>query len=212
MPGTDRHLNLRRLSAMPLVAFVFFACQPAEQDSGMTAEEETAQVSPADQLLLASAKVALPPEGTRLEDLPDPQSGGAIAVQRYCSACHALPQPSMHSATDWPAVVRRMWLRMGTLGPDYVVPNPEMGERIVILDYLTTNALQVATNLPDGPGRDFFTDTCGQCHELPDPRQHSEADWFVVVRRMNQHMQEILGSTLSAEDIERVVRYLTSVT
>jgi len=212
MPQTDRHLRLRRLSAMPLVAFAFLACQPAEQDSGMSTEEQTAQVSPADQLLLASARVALPPEGTRLEDLPDPEGAGAIAVQRYCSACHAIPQPSMHSATDWPGVVRRMWLRMGTLGPDYVVPKPEMGQRIVILDYLTTNALQVATNLPDGPGRDLVMDTCGQCHELPDPRQHSEEDWFVVVRRMNQHMQDILGSTLSAEDIERVVRYLASVT
>jgi cytochrome c5 len=212
MLKANRNFCLRRLSAMPLVAIVFFACQPVEQDAGMPAEEVTAQVSPADQLLLASARVALPPEGTRLEDLPDPESAGAIAVQRYCVACHAIPQPTMHSATDWPSVARRMWLRMGQLGPDYVVPNPEMGERIVILDYLTANAFQVATSLPEGPGRQFFQDTCGQCHELPDPRQHSEEDWFVVVRRMNQHMQEILGTTLSAEDIERVVRYLASAT
>jgi hypothetical protein len=104
-----------------------------------------------------------------------------------------------------------MWLRIGQLGPDFTVPEPEMGQRIVMLDYLTANALRVSEgNLPDGPTRQFFIDTCSQCHELPDPRQHSAQDWPVVVRRMNDHMQEILGTSITSDQIEQIVRYLGS--
>jgi hypothetical protein len=33
-------------------------------------------------------------------------------------------------------------------------------------------------------------------------------DWFVVVRRMNDHMQEILGTSITSEQIEQIVGYL----
>jgi cytochrome c5 len=197
------------LHAVILLAVLVAACDQPVQDSASPTMQAAAGVSAADQLLLASAKVALPPEGTTLADLPEPESPGAVAVQRYCTACHALPHPAMHSATDWPTVARRMWLRMGELGSGFSVPEPEMGQRIVLLDYLTANALRVSEgNLPDGPARQFFIDTCAQCHELPDPRQHSEQDWFVVVRRMNDHMQEILGTSITSEQIEQIVGYL----
>jgi cytochrome c5 len=194
--------------AAVVLALLLVACNQPVQDSAPPTMQ-AAGVSPADQLLLASAKVALPPEGTTLADLPEPESPGAVAVQQYCTACHALPHPAMHSATDWPAVARRMWLRMGRLGSGFTVPEPEMGQRIVLLDYLTANALRVSEgNLPEGPTRQVFIDTCSQCHELPDPRQHSEQDWFVVVRRMNDHMQSILGTSITSEQIEQIVRYL----
>ncbi len=37
-------------------------------------------VSPRDELLLAAAKIALPPPGIAAGDLPSPQSPGAVAV------------------------------------------------------------------------------------------------------------------------------------
>jgi cytochrome c5 len=170
-------------------------------------------VASADQLLLASAKVALPPATVRAEELPDAQSSGAHAVQAYCTTCHAVPSPLMHSATDWPGVVRRMWLRMDLLDPKYTIPVPELGERIVILDYLTANALKVSREtLPDAPGRPLFTASCSRCHELPDPRQHPAQDWLVVVRRMNQHMRDILGKELTNPEVEEIVRYLGGLT
>jgi cytochrome c5 len=102
-----------------------------------------------------------------------------------------------------------MWLRMDHLDPQYSIPVPQLGERIALLDYLTANALRVTTaSLPDAPGRELFETTCSQCHELPDPRQHSSEDWFVVVRRMNQHMNDILGHEASATEVEQIVRYL----
>lgn len=208
-----RFTGVVRRAAAAVAGLLFVACAAPASDADTAADDmaQTPAVSPADRLLLASAKVALPPAGTRLEDLPAPESPGAIATQQYCTACHALPNPTMHSATDWPGVVRRMWLRMAQLGPDFTVPVPEMGQRVVLLDYLTANALKVNEgNLPDGPMRQVFVQTCAQCHELPDPHQHSEQDWYVVVRRMNQHMQDLLDRTLPSEDIDRIVQYLAS--
>jgi cytochrome c5 len=183
------------------------ACSQQPQGSSGGAQ---AALSPSDQLLLASAKVALPPEGVTPADLPDPQSSGAKYLQTYCMTCHSLPSPAMHSATDWPSVLRRMWLRMGLLESTYRVPEPDLGERVVLLDYLVGNALKVTTaTLPDRPGRDEFQKTCSQCHELPDPHQHSSQDWFVVVRRMNDHMGTILGKQLTNAEIETITNYLT---
>jgi len=210
MSTPDRILSIRRMAALSLAISAIACGQAGQQQTGTTGGTQPAQLSPSDELLLASAKVALPPTGTRAEDLPDPQGAGAAALQQYCTTCHSLPNPAMHSATDWPAVLRRMWLRMNLLDSTYTLPVPEMGERIVLLDYLTTNALKVSENLPDKPGRQFFEQTCGRCHELPDPHQHSDQDWFVVVRRMNQHMQDILGTSLTSDDVERIVQYLAS--
>lgn len=195
-----------------LAAFLATACGGQPPDETMRADSATPPpaVTASERLLLESAMVALPPPGTRLEDLPDPQSAGAGMLQTYCTTCHALPSPAMHSATDWPSVARRMWLRMDLLDPQYAIPTPELGERIVLLDYLTTNALQVSTgNLPDAPGRELFQQACSQCHELADPRQHSAQDWFVVVRRMNEHMRLILGRELTSSQIDEITRYLS---
>jgi len=42
-----------------------------------------------------------------------PVGGGATGsvsavASEYCAACHALPQPTLHSADEWPLVLRRM--------------------------------------------------------------------------------------------------------
>ena len=72
------------------------------------------------------------------------------------------------------------------------------------------NALKVsAAHLPEGPGRDLFTATCSQCHELPDPSQHSPEDWVSVVRRMMTHMQDRLGQSLSQDQLGQVSGYLS---
>lgn len=194
-------------------AALAFACSAPPQQAADTAAvgaQPAAATDASDRLLLASAKLALPPAGTRVEDLPDPRSAGALALQTYCTTCHALPTPAMHSATDWPGVIRRMWLRMDLLEPPYQVPRPELGDRIVMLDYVTANALQVSrAQLRDALGRETFQTRCSRCHELPDPAQHSSQDWFVVVRRMNQHMRDILGTELTNPQIDSITRYLS---
>jgi cytochrome c5 len=201
------HIRWRLASLCP-AAVLTVACEqgPAGNQGGTpTASAPIAS----DELLLASASVALPPAGVVPAELPAPESGGAIALQHFCTACHALPSPAMHSATDWPSVVRRMWLRMERLDRRFAVPVPEVGDRIVLLDYLTGNALKVSeATLPDAPGRDAFEKSCSQCHELPDPKQHSPADWFVVVQRMRGHIEDILAGDLASAEVQQIVLYL----
>ena len=193
------------LLAMPVAFISLVGCQesaPASQTGGQ------GELSPVDRLLLASVKVALPPAGVTPADLPDPDSQGARLVTQYCIACHSLPSPASHSATDWPRYARRMWLRLDRLQDSLNLTVPATAERQVMLEYLIENSLQVASSLPSGPGRDFFRTTCTSCHDLPDPRVHSAEDWVAVVRRMMDHMQEIQRRSLTPEQYSRIVLYL----
>lgn len=205
MPKRQMHRTLR-YPLWPLVLCVMAGCA-----GGAPAAEETQQGGPAtsEDLLLASALVALPPSGVTPADLPDPESDGAQHLARYCETCHALPSPGSHSATDWPSVLRRMWLRMERLDPSYNVPVPTGGERLVMAEYLVNNALQVRRgNLPSGAGRNLFVAQCSRCHELPDPSQHTPDDWGGVVRRMQGHMEQMLGEFMSQADSRQIIAYL----
>lgn len=42
----------------------------------------------------------------------EPDSRGARLYAQSCGRCHALPDPRVHTARQWPAVVSRMTLRM----------------------------------------------------------------------------------------------------
>lgn len=164
-----------------------------------------------DERLLAAANIALPPPGVTAADLPEPNSKAAQFIGQYCAQCHNLPTPAMHSATDWPSIVRRMWLRMEWLPPTLGVKVPTMAERFAMLDYVTANALKVsAANLPPGPGRETFQLVCSRCHALPDPRVHSPADWPAVFSRMQQNMERMKVAPLTRSETSDILLYLQS--
>lgn len=165
-----------------------------------------------DRLILAGAKVALPPPGTRREDLPQPQSEGAGLVTAFCAACHDPPTPTIHSATDWPGVIRRMWLRMDRLPPEFSVAVPTPAQRQITLNYLVNHALKVGTaTLPVGQGRAAFVQVCGRCHALPDPRQHTPVDWPIVVIRMEQRMEQMQVDRPPPATTLEIAQYLNRV-
>jgi cytochrome c5 len=164
--------------------------QPAHRAGDSTAA--TGGLSRADYMLLAAAKVALPPPGLAAGDLPDPSSRDAQLVITYCGQCHGLPSPMAHSATDWPSVARRMWLRMEMLPESLGIKTPTPSERGLILSYLLANSLKVSgAVLPAGKGRDEFAVVCNQCHALPDPRVHAADDWPAVYARMERNMERM---------------------
>jgi len=164
-----------------------------------------------DELLLAAANIALPPPDVKPADLPEPNSKGAQLMGQYCAQCHNLPAPAMHSATDWPGIARRMWLRMEWLPPTLGVKVPTMAERFAMLDYLTANALRVsAANLPPGAGRETFQLVCSRCHALPDPRVHSPADWPAVFSRMQQNMERMKVAPPARSETSDILLYLQS--
>ncbi|HYL54467.1 MAG TPA: hypothetical protein VEU73_02705 [Gemmatimonadales bacterium] len=162
-----------------------------------------------DRLLLAAAAIGLPPAGVAPGDLPEPTSRGATLVAKYCVQCHALPTPTAHSATDWPSVTRRMWLRMEWLPDSLGVQVPTNAERYEILQYLTGNALKVSgAVLPAGRGREAFSLICSRCHALPDPRVHSKEDWGIVFARMERNMERMKVAPPTGEQGQEILAYL----
>ncbi|QXP89196.1 hypothetical protein [Methylococcus capsulatus] len=138
---------------------------------------------------------ALPP-GIDPALLPEPHSAGAMVLQDYCTQCHNLPGPGMHTAAEWPRVLGRMNMRMqmmggGMMGGMMGVMAPSRAELEILLAYLQKHAQQPinAAAYPDlgMQAGQAFSATCQQCHTLPDPRQHSAQEWPAVVERMRGH-------------------------
>lgn len=131
---------------------------------------------------------------------------------QYCGQCHSLPTPMAHSATDWPSVARRMWLRMEMLPASLGVQVPTAAQRYSILTYLLANSLKVSGSvLPAGRGRDAFAAVCSQCHALPDPRVHSAEDWPAVYARMERNMERMQVTPPSATLTGDILVYLQSL-
>ncbi len=141
--------------------------------------------------------------------LPEPGSEGARLAQRYCVQCHNLPNPAMHHAAKWPAIVDRMVVRMeghgnlGRLMADMMagVHSPTPEETQALKDYLQENAQTPLdpARYPElyRPSGEAFRVACSQCHVLPDPARHSAAEWPRVVARMQDNMQwmnRVVGS------------------
>ena len=146
--------------------------------------------------------------------LPDSQSQGGLLLTRYCSQCHNLPGPGLHTAEEWPVVEERMNLRMQMMSRSNMmgIDAPDNSEMQAILGYLQENAqkpidLTQYDDLDTSAGRAFQA-TCSVCHAIPDPQLHTSVEWPVVVERMKQNMV-ILGKTVPNEaTIREIVGYL----
>jgi len=198
---------------IPAVLLVVSACRTAERVPAASVAKAASPEARADALLLAAAKVALPPPGITASDLADSASPGAQLVVQYCQQCHALPSPAMHSATDWPRVLRRMWLRMDRLPDSLGIRTANEGERGSVLGYLSTNALRVSgAELPPGRGREDFAVVCSRCHALPDIKIHASGDWPSVFLRMERNMERMNVSRPNQEQTGNILLYLQEVT
>jgi hypothetical protein len=165
----------------------------------------------ADEIADAKKRWETSPHGPMLErilpptfearQLPEAESPGARLALRYCVQCHNLPNPAMHHAEKWPAIVDRMVVRMegrGNLGKlmaemmaGVKAPAPE--ETQALIGYLQKNAQTPLdprrypeVNRPSG---EAFRLACNQCHVLPDPKRHTAQEWPVVVARMQENME-----------------------
>lgn len=191
-----------------VLALAVVACnqpKPPQSAAGTAAPDS---VSPQDRRLIAATMIALPPAGLTPDSLPDTSAVGAHVEAQYCVQCHALPAPAMHSAVDWPIVLRRMWTRIDMMQGALGVQSPSVPARMQLAAYLTSHALPVSSHLPAGPYRDLFVAMCSRCHALPDPRAHTSADWQTVVTRMEQNMVRMRVSVPSREQSQQIVLYL----
>jgi cytochrome c5 len=80
------------------------------------------------------------PQGMDPSALPDAQLPGARLVGGYCTQCHGLPNPALHSAQEWPVVAERMYSRMQLMSSSGRVQAPDAREFEAIVDYLQTHA------------------------------------------------------------------------
>jgi cytochrome c2 len=140
------------------------------------------------------------PPGFEPGRLPEPASRGAQLMTQYCVQCHNLPNPAMHHAAKWPAVLDRMLVRMngkgnmGVLMHDLMagVSAPTQAEASVLAGYLKRNAMTPLdpAKYPEinRPQAQSFKLACQQCHVLPDPQRYTAQQWPAVVARMEKNM------------------------
>lgn len=149
--------------------------------------------------------------------LPAPDSNDAKLLGRYCTQCHNLPGPGMHTAQEWPAVVDRMNRRMQMMSGHGMmmmgnIEAPSESELQVLVAYLQKHAQKPIdttqyTDLDTPAGRSF-RETCAQCHALPDPKQYTRDEWPSVVARMKQNMVAMHKSVPKEQVMKEIVAFL----
>ena len=154
------------------------------------------------------------PLGINPASLPQPHSEGARLMQHYCTQCHGLPGPGLHTATGWPAVVARMVARERMMSDQDMmgIQAPSAKEQATLLAYLQKHA-QIPLNKATAKGLDTpagraFSATCSQCHALPDPAQHTAAEWPAVVLRMQRNMVAMGKPVPSQSTLDAIGTYL----
>ncbi len=158
----------------------------------------------------------LVPPGVNPEDLPKPESKGAQLLVCYCTQCHNLPGPSMHTAEEWPAIADRMFRRMSRMSGGMMMsvemPSPEEQRRIV--SYLESHGMKSISPhtlpSPESKGAIFFKEFCSQCHGLPDPMAHTPSEWPAVVQKMRGFMQTMDKKVIPEGEEKAVLSYLKS--
>ena len=154
------------------------------------------------------------PLGISPAALPQPHSEGAKLMQHYCTQCHGLPGPGLHTVAGWPAVVARMAARERMMSDQDMmgIQAPSAKEQATLLAYLQKHAqvpLDKATAKGlDTPAGRAFSETCSQCHALPDPVQHTAADWPVVVLRMQRNMVAMGKPVPAQSTLDAIGTYL----
>lgn len=157
--------------------------------------------------------------GISPDRLPDPDSDGARLYVFYCTQCHVLPNPSMHTAAEWPQVADRMFYRMyrmyrrGMMGMMMMgVAFPSPGDRREIVDYLEAHAFKPLppgkVPSPDTQGAALFREACSRCHGLPDPSAHTAGQWPAVVKRMLSYMESSGMTPPSGKQEKEILGYL----
>ena len=179
--------------------------------------------------MIGSIGAGLPPVNLKAADLPEPGSRGAGLLTAYCVQCHWLPSPAMHAAAEWPLLLRRMKLRVETLGDQMGGPLtaellgevrlagfassylPEPEDTDTLLAYLQRNALPVAEpgDVGSGPDARLFVERCSICHETPSPDAHTPQEWQATVERMQANRRLTGMDPMSAADRDRIVAYLS---
>lgn len=193
---------LRQLTVTVAAVLLFFACGTA-----VAWDENIKQVAI--------------PGGLTADTLPDAQSKGAKLFASYCSRCHSLPSPRMHSTSDWAMRFEKMMdhvkLLAGTVPGIKMPAENEKREIVVYLQKMGFIGLAEYAPLltePEGFKVAWF---CSACHAVPDPIQFpakgatqlSAKEWHLIVDRMNAYRKKQGREVMSDADNKTIVDFLT---
>lgn len=152
------------------------------------------------------------PFGLSANQLPDPQSKGAALYATYCSQCHNLPSPKMHSTGDWPMRFEKMMdhaLLMAGSSSNIKIPADK--EKTEIVSYLQKNGFrELPADSPLRTGYQVFNIIwfCSVCHAVPDPSQYPAKEWAKIVDRMNGFRKQQGRDEMSNADRQAVINFL----
>ncbi len=151
------------------------------------------------------------PQGIDPQLLPNKNSQSAQTFIKYCSQCHRVPGPGLHTSAQWPSVIERMNKRMKMMSQDMMMMNikaPTEKELALITEYVTQNAQQAMTideiakiNSTNG---EKFKQVCAQCHALPNPAKYPKSAWPSIIKRMRANMLN-MGKTPPDENTTNAI-------
>jgi len=155
------------------------------------------------------------PPGINPNQLPEPKSEGARLLGQYCSQCHGVPGPGLHTPNEWPNVITRMNRRMQMMSGGRMmmrIEAPNDNELKILMAYLEKNAQQTiaanklaGANTPEGQA---FQKICAQCHALPDPAQHTSNEWPAVIERMRKNMSSMGKQLPDQSTADKILGFL----
>lgn len=156
------------------------------------------------------------PPGVTPQDLPAPNSKGAKLTVRYCTQCHNLASPAMHTANEWVNVVDQMFRRMsmastrGMMRMGINMPSTEQQKQI--LAYFKAHALKSispsALASPDSPGAVAYKRSCSECHALPNPKLHRATGWPAIVRKMQSYARPMGKEVITDHEARMIEGFL----
>ena len=135
-------------------------------------------------------------------------------MDHYCTQCHDLPNPAMHTSGEWPAIVGRMFARESMMSGMMGIESPTQAEREEILTYLKAHSMKSiapgALPSPESRGAILFKNTCSRCHALPDPSMHTALEWGAVVERMRGNMKAMHKRVITDRESAEITAYLSN--
>ncbi|MBI3794159.1 MAG: cytochrome c [Nitrospinae bacterium] len=156
------------------------------------------------------------PPSVKPESLPNPNSEGAALYREFCTRCHGLFNPKMHTVEEWKEISVAMFKRIdklyNSMGMLLLMKQPTTSQRAKIVEYLTSHPLKhIDSNSvpePESAGAKLFVRVCSQCHLLPDFSFHKGGEWKDVVARMRKNMHLMEKKPVSDEDSGAIIEYL----
>jgi len=152
------------------------------------------------------------PPGINPNQLPEPKSEGARLLGQYCSQCHGVPGPGLHTPNEWPNGMNRRMQMMSGGRMMMRIEAPNDNELKILMAYLEKNAQQTiaanklaGANTPEGQA---FQKICAQCHALPDPAQHTSNEWPAVIERMRKNMSSMGKQLPDQSTADKILGFL----